>query len=79
MLPVSAPKIERLKVTATEALPAGYKFDESTNEGTQQILDTMFLRSLGIKEEDPRFESALYLVYLRLVSFFCQHSNIFKK
>ena len=57
MLPVSAPKIERLKVTATEAVPAGYEFDESTNEGTRQILNAMFLRSLGIKEEDPRFES----------------------
>lgn len=62
MLSVSAPKIERLKVKATEAIPAGYKFNKSTNEGTQQIINAMFLNSLGIKE-DPHFRSALYLVY----------------
>lgn len=48
---------------ATEVIPAGYKFDKSTNKGMQQILNAMFSRSLGIKEEDPRFESALFLVY----------------
>lgn len=41
----------------------GYQFNESTNEGTQQIIDAMFLKSLGMKEDDARYETALYLVY----------------
>lgn len=44
MLSVSAPNIERLKLTATEVISAGYKFDKSISKGTQQIINVMFLR-----------------------------------
>lgn len=63
MLPVPAPMIEQLKITKTQAIPAGYKFNKSTNKRMQQIFNAMFLTLLAIKKNDPCFETALYLVY----------------
>lgn len=50
---IPSPRIERLKLKKTMSIPVDLLINESTNEGTQAIINHFYPGLLGIDNSDP--------------------------